>query len=369
MANNFLTFCPTDTGTNLLTQADYSVDTDRTNGNQPGVARSKLVNKAMRQSAFVSSQLAQFVADNTGTDVLDNGITAQFLAQLTAVLGTKTQLVDRYTSGSGTHNLSYYFSIVSGSATAGATYTNNGITYTVRSTVASATSIVMSGSGAPTATGTLTKASGTGDATLTFYVAQAPKSLKITVIGGGAGGGGAAGSGGSPTSGVAGSNSTFGTSLLTANGGALGPTGGTSAGGNGGAVTINSPAIEFLSATGGAGAAANIGLASGFAPGGNGGSSMLGGAGRGGAIGAAGGAGATNTGAGGGAGGAGAGSGAGIGSGAGGGSGGAIVAIINGPAASYAYSVGGGGAGGNAGTGGGAGGAGGSGVIIVESRY
>lgn len=195
------------------------------------------------------------------------------------------------------------------------------------------------------------------------------KYIKVTLVGGGAGGGGAAGSGGSPTSGTAGSNSTFGSSLLTANGGALGPTGGTSAGGSGGSVTINSPAVAVISAIGGAGAAANIGLANGFAPGGNGGASMLGGEGKGGAIASAGGAGAANTGGGGAGGGAGAGSSSGVGSAAGGGAGGGIVALIYTPSSTYSYAVGGGGSGGNAGTGGGAGGAGGAGVLVVEEFY
>lgn len=81
MANNILPFCPTDTGTNLLSQGDYAVATDRTNGNQPGVASSKLVNKAIRQSAFMASQLAQYIADKLAGSVLDDGNTAALLAQ------------------------------------------------------------------------------------------------------------------------------------------------------------------------------------------------------------------------------------------------------------------------------------------------
>jgi hypothetical protein len=78
--NNILPFCPTDTGTNLLTQGAYAAASDRTNGNQPGVASSKLVNKAMRQATFIVSQLAQFMADKTGSDVLDDGDTTALLA-------------------------------------------------------------------------------------------------------------------------------------------------------------------------------------------------------------------------------------------------------------------------------------------------
>jgi|SRR6266487_885115 len=62
----------------------------------------------------------------------------------------------------------YKFTVTSASATAGATYTNNGVTYTVLATISSATTLYLSGNGAPAASGTLTKASGTGDSTITF---------------------------------------------------------------------------------------------------------------------------------------------------------------------------------------------------------
>lgn len=62
----------------------------------------------------------------------------------------------------------YVFVITSGNATVGATYTNNGQTFTVKQTIAGGLTLETSGTGAPSASGTLTKASGTGDATLTF---------------------------------------------------------------------------------------------------------------------------------------------------------------------------------------------------------
>lgn len=62
----------------------------------------------------------------------------------------------------------YIFTITSGNATAAATFTNNSQTFTVLETIASGTTLVCSGTGAPAASGTLTKASGTGDATITF---------------------------------------------------------------------------------------------------------------------------------------------------------------------------------------------------------
>jgi len=79
--NNFLPFSPTDTGTNLLTQVEYAAATDRTIGNQPGVASSKLNNKALRQSAFITSQLAQWLSNVIDQNVLDDADTAALLAQ------------------------------------------------------------------------------------------------------------------------------------------------------------------------------------------------------------------------------------------------------------------------------------------------
>ena len=52
--------------------------------------------------------------------------------------------------------------------TAGATYTNNAHTFTVLTSVASSHTLTCSGTGAPTSTGTLTKASGTGTTPITF---------------------------------------------------------------------------------------------------------------------------------------------------------------------------------------------------------
>lgn len=78
--NEFLKFCETNTGTNLLTQEEYKIDSQRTIGNQPGIARSKFVNKVLRQNSFIANALAQYVSNKTGEDVLDNNDTDAFLA-------------------------------------------------------------------------------------------------------------------------------------------------------------------------------------------------------------------------------------------------------------------------------------------------
>lgn len=100
--NNFLPFCPTDTGTNLLSQPDYSVATDRDVGNQPGVASSKLVNKSIRQATFITSQIAQFISDQTGQDVVDDANTAALLAQINLAFGTTSSRTVTFAAGTKT---------------------------------------------------------------------------------------------------------------------------------------------------------------------------------------------------------------------------------------------------------------------------
>jgi hypothetical protein len=65
----------------------------------------------------------------------------------------------------------YLFVVNSANITIGATYTNNGHTYTVNSLISSGI-LLFTGTGTPQASGTLTKSSGTGDATITFTAAQ-----------------------------------------------------------------------------------------------------------------------------------------------------------------------------------------------------
>lgn len=205
-----------------------------------------------------------------------------------------------------------------------------------------------------------------GSGTYSLPTSPSPIYIKIKMAGGGGGGAGS-GTGSSGGNGGAGGNTTFGSSLLTANGGSGG------AGGNGGATdggtaTINSPA-SGIALSGGAGGgqfnfAAGVAMA---VPGGLGGLNPLGGSSQGGASGST--AAATNTGAGG-AGGSFNSNSAGSGnSGVGGGAGGYIEAIITSPSSTYAYAVGAAGTAGSAGTSGSAGSAGGSGIIFVEEFY
>lgn len=200
----------------------------------------------------------------------------------------------------------------------------------------------------------------------TYNTPPNTKWLRIRMVGGGGGGSGS-GEAATAGSGGAGGNTTFGTSLITANGGGGAVFAGTPS--PGGSVTINSPAISILAATGGTGQGGiNKPAIAGEWPGGVGGASCFGGAGASSYGGYSPDVGKTNSGSGGG--GAGIGTGSNLISGGGGGSGGCAEAIIpaGSVAASYAYAVGAGGTAGGAGTSGFAGGAGGSGLIIVEAH-
>lgn len=367
--NNFLPFCPTDTGSNLLSQSDYAIATDRTNGNQPGVASAKLNNKAIRQSTYVVGQLAQFLANKTGADVLDDGVSARILAQLTNVLTAYPPVFTKYLSGSGNHNLTYIFAIATGAATVGATYTNNGVTFTVVETVAASLIVRMSGNGAPAVSGTLTKSGGTGDSTLTFYAVRAPISIEVEMVGAGGGGAGA-GLTTTATSGGAGGNTTFGTSLLVANGGSGGVRNNSDlggAGGAGGTASLGTGPVGWAYA-GSVGQAGYGPDASGRSQGGEGAGTRFSGSTGANSGNSAGNAGIANSGAGGSGGGAGSGS-PNTAGGGGGGAGAYVLALINAPLSTYAYSIPAGGTAGVGGSAGLGGAVGGSGGVGIWERY
>jgi hypothetical protein len=202
---------------------------------------------------------------------------------------------------------------------------------------------------------------------------KAPLYLEIEMAGGG--GGGAGGGQGSGSAAGTGGNTTFGSSLLTANGGTGGIWAG--AGANGGTTTVGTGPVAFptTGGTGGGSGQTGVSTTSQSISGGVGGTNPFGGAGSGGSggYGTTGYSGVSNTGAGGGGGASGSGAGSGAAdSGGGGGAGGYIKAIISSPGVLYNYSVGVAGTAGGAGTGGTggtAGGPGGSGVIIVTAHY
>lgn len=193
-------------------------------------------------------------------------------------------------------------------------------------------------------------------------------SIRVLAVGGGGGASGSGTSGGG--SGTAGSDTTFGSSLLVAGGGGGGTFNGD--GGAGGTSSLGSGPIGFAvtgSSGGGLSYVGNAGFQAGGVSGGPGGSTPYGGGGASANYNAAGHSAGANSGGGGQGGGGEPISGLNNTVGSGGGSGGWIDAIINSPAATYSYSVAGTASGGSAGSNGYGGGNGGSGMIIIYESY
>ncbi|MDG9784626.1 hypothetical protein [Metapseudomonas otitidis] len=79
--NQFLPF-GIGAGANVLSPAAYAALAARTGGFTAGTAKSQELNSVWRQAAFGVSALAQFIADQSGDDVLDDGNIANFKASL-----------------------------------------------------------------------------------------------------------------------------------------------------------------------------------------------------------------------------------------------------------------------------------------------
>ncbi|WP_258378991.1 hypothetical protein [Pantoea ananatis] len=85
-ANNFKPFA-TGNGANVTSQADYEALVALASGFQSGKASSAQINKVLRQASFIAAALAQYVANKSGQDVLDDGDVNGFIAKLVTGLG------------------------------------------------------------------------------------------------------------------------------------------------------------------------------------------------------------------------------------------------------------------------------------------
>ena len=83
--NNFKPF-GIGAGANVTSQADYEALAALLSGFQTGKASSAQINKAIRQATVMSYVLAQFIANSSGNDVLDNGDTATIITNLITAL-------------------------------------------------------------------------------------------------------------------------------------------------------------------------------------------------------------------------------------------------------------------------------------------
>lgn len=79
--NDFLPFA-IGNDANVIDQATYAAAAFLAEGFQAGIANSAQLNKVWRQSAFVAAGLAQFMANQTGDAVLDNGDLDAFVTLL-----------------------------------------------------------------------------------------------------------------------------------------------------------------------------------------------------------------------------------------------------------------------------------------------
>lgn len=91
--NDFKPFA-TGAGANVMSQADWVALAALVTGFQSGKASSAQINKAIRQALFISSALAQYTADKSGLDVLDDGNVAGFIAKMSAAFGKDFQPLD-----------------------------------------------------------------------------------------------------------------------------------------------------------------------------------------------------------------------------------------------------------------------------------
>lgn len=69
--NDFIGFASAGSA-NIMSQADYAAAAEQGNGVQPGMASSKLANKAWRQGANMAAAVGELIK-NHGNDALDNG--------------------------------------------------------------------------------------------------------------------------------------------------------------------------------------------------------------------------------------------------------------------------------------------------------
>lgn len=91
--NNFKPFA-TAANANVTAQADWESLPALLSGFTAGKASSAQVNKAIRQASFIAAALAQYTANKSGLDVLDDGDLNGFIAKMSAAFGKDFQALD-----------------------------------------------------------------------------------------------------------------------------------------------------------------------------------------------------------------------------------------------------------------------------------
>lgn len=91
--NNFKPFA-TAANANVMSQVDWEALPALLSGFISGPAKSAQVNKAIRQASFIAAALAQYTANKSGLDVLDDGDLNGFIAKMSAAFGKDFQALD-----------------------------------------------------------------------------------------------------------------------------------------------------------------------------------------------------------------------------------------------------------------------------------
>ena len=91
--NNFKPFA-TAANANVMSQADWEALPALLSGFISGPAKSAQVNKAIRQASFIAAALAQYTANKSGLDVLDDGDLNGFISKMGTAFGKDFQALD-----------------------------------------------------------------------------------------------------------------------------------------------------------------------------------------------------------------------------------------------------------------------------------
>ncbi|EMV2453881.1 gp53-like domain-containing protein, partial [Escherichia coli] len=91
--NNFKPFA-TAANANVTAQDDWEALPALLSGFMAGKASSAQVNKAIRQASFIAAALAQYTANKSGLDVLDDGDLNGFISKMGTAFGKDFQALD-----------------------------------------------------------------------------------------------------------------------------------------------------------------------------------------------------------------------------------------------------------------------------------
>ncbi len=110
--NNFKPFA-TAANANVTAQADWEALPALLSGFTAGKASSAQVNKAIRQASFIAAALAQYTANKSGLDVLDDGDLNGFISKMGTAFGKDFQALDATLSAlaglaTGANKLPYF---------------------------------------------------------------------------------------------------------------------------------------------------------------------------------------------------------------------------------------------------------------------